>query len=550
MSASASGGAARRAAWLRREIRRHDRLYYEQARPEISDAEYDALIRKLRHLEERYPMLATPTSPTQRPGGRHITAFAPVVHRAAMLSLESVTEPDEVSAWERRVIDALGKAPRGWMCEPKVDGVGVALVYDRGRLVRGATRGDGAVGEDVTANLRMLPAVPATLQGRLSRAAEVEVRGEVFMPRAAFGRLNRALEARGAPTFANPRNAAAGSLRQKNPAITAQRSLDLFVHHVSYVRGAALSTQREALAALAEAGFRVNPRNRRVADDAAVLRYAAQLAGQRERLPYEADGVVVKVDDIAEQERLGSTSHHPRWAIALKFAARQATTVVRAIDVLVGKTGTLTPVATLAPVAVGGVTIRRASLHNEDEIRRKDIRVGDNLIAAIAASKDRGLARLLNALGIRFVGAHVAHLLADRFGRLERLIRADAGQLATAAGIGPTIAESVAKFFSDGANREVCRRLLAAGVRSTQRKTPHGAGSLAGKTFVLTGTLHGLTRDEAAERIRDRGGRVMNDVSRATDYVVVGAQPGTKVARARALGVPMLGEDAFGALVS
>jgi DNA ligase (NAD+) len=661
--------AARRAAWLRREIRRHDRLYYEQARPEISDAEYDAIKRELETLEARHPELATPTSPTRRPGGRRAAAFAPVVHRAAMLSLESVTEPEEVRAWERRVREALGRAPGGFICEPKIDGVGVALVYEHGRFVRGATRGDGAVGEDVTDNLRTLAAVPAALRGRLARAAEIEVRGEVFMPRAAFARLNRGLEARGEPAFANPRNAAAGSLRQKDPAVTARRPLDFFAYHVSHLRGAELASQWQALTALAEAGFRVNPRNRRVTATAAVLRHCADLARRREALAYEADGVVVKVDRVAEQERLGSTSHHPRWAIALKFAARQATTVVRAIEVQVGKTGALTPVAQLDPVALGGVTIRRASLHNEDEIRRKDIRVGDtvlleragdvipyvvhvirarrprgtrpfrfprrcpacggltlrpegeaywrcvnsacpaqlrerlrhfgsraamdiehlgestiaalverglvrdfadlyrlraaevrrlpgfgaraaaNLVTAIAASRDRGLTRLLHALGIRLVGAHVARLLAGRFRSLDRLARLDASALAGVRGIGPTIAESVAKFFAERANRDVCRRLVAAGVRATERPAAGRPGPLAGKTFVLTGALGATTREEAAERIRRRGGHVSEGVSRRTDYVVVGAEPGAKLGRARALGVPTLGEDAFLALV-
>ena len=661
--------AARRAARLRREIGRHDRLYYEQARPVISDAEYDALKRELRDLEARYPVLATPTSPTRRPGGRRVPTFASVAHKVTMLSLESVTEPEEVRAWERRVRVTLGHAPNGFLCEPKVDGVGVALLYERGRLVRGATRGDGAVGENVTANLRTLSAVPAALGGLLARAREVEVRGEVFMPRAAFARLNRALEERGEPAFANPRNAAAGSLRQKDPAITARRPLDFFAYHVSHVRGAELPTQRRALAALAEAGFRINPRNRHVADGAAVLCYCAALARTREDLPYEADGAVVKVDRAAEQERLGSTTHHPRWAIALKFAAHQATTVVRAIEVQVGKTGVLTPVARLDPVAVGGVTIRRASLHNEDEIRRKDIRVGDtvlleragdvipyvvqviqarrprgtrsfrfprrctacggltlrpegeaywrcvnsacpaqlrerlrhfgsraamdiehlgeatiaalvdrrlvrdfadlyrlstaevgrlpgfgaraaaNLISAIDASKVRGLARLLHALGIRLVGAHMARLLAGHFHSLDRLARAGAGQLASVRGIGPTIADWVAKFFAESTTRDVCRRLAAAGVRVTERGARAERGLLADKTFVLTGTLHALTRESAAEQIRRRGGRVTNSVSGKTDYVVIGSEPGAKLARARALGVSTLDEEAFLALV-
>ena len=663
--AASRAAAARRVARLRREIRRHDRLYYEQARPEISDAAYDRLTQELIELETRHPELATATSPTRRPGGRRSVAFAPVHHKVAMLSLESVTATDALLAWERRVRTGLGHAPRAWVCEPKVDGVGVALVYERGRFVRGATRGDGAVGEDVTANLRTFASVPSTLQGGLGRAAEVEVRGEVFMPRTAFARLNRALDARGEAPFANPRNAAAGSLRQKDPAVTARRPLDLFAYQVSHVRGAELRSQWQALGALAAAGFRVNPRNRRRTSVASVLRSCADLARVRDRLPYEADGIVVKVDAAAEQARLGSTGHHPRWAIALKFAARQATTVVRGIEVQVGKTGVLTPVAHLDPVQVGGVTIGRASLHNEDEIRRKDIRVGDtvlleragdvipyvvevvrpkrpaharpfrfpgrcpacggltlrpeseaywrcvnsacpaqlrerlrhfasrgamdiehlgtatiaalvarrlardvadlyrlradqlrglagfgaraaeNLIGAIAASKARGLARVLHALGIRLVGAHVAALLAERFGRLEAVLHADAAELAAIRGVGPAIAESVAKFFAEPANRDVCRRLIAAGVSVTHRPAPHARGPLAGKTFVLTGALRALTRDQAEARIAERGGRVAGSVGRETDYIVVGAAPGAKLARARALGVPTLDERAL-----
>jgi DNA ligase (NAD+) len=660
---------ARRAARLRREIRRHDRLYYEQARPEISDAEYDLLTRELVALEARHPALVTPTSPTRRPGGHATSTFAPVTHKAAMLSLESITDPDEVRAWEERVARVLGGAPGHWVCEPKIDGLGVALLYERGRFVRGATRGDGRVGEDVSANLRTLRAVPPTLKGHLARAAEVEVRGEVFLPRAAFARLNRALETRGEPAFANPRNAAAGSLRQKDPAVTARRPLELFAYHVSYVRGVALPTQTKALAGLRAAGFRVNPRNRRVTSRTAVRRYCDDLARARDRLPYEADGAVVKVDAVAQQRRLGSTSHHPRWAIALKFAARRATTVVRAIEVQVGKTGALTPVAHLEPVLVGGVTIRRASLHNEEEIRRKDIRIGDtvlleragdvipyvvrvirarrppgarsfrfprrcpacggltqrpegeahwrcvnsacpaqlkerlrhfasraamdiehlgevtidalvergfvrdfadlyrlrraqvttlpgfgeraaeNVVAAIAASTTRGLGPLLHGLGIRLVGAHVARVLADRFRRLDRIAAADAAELARAPGIGPAIAESVATFFAERANRDVCRRLAAAGMSVAERAPAVASGPLARKTFVLTGTLRTLTREAAADLIRARGGRVTDSVSRRTGYVVVGTEPGAKLARARALGVPTLGEEAFLALV-
>jgi DNA ligase (NAD+) len=372
--------AARRIAALRRELRRHDRLYYVEARPEISDAEYDALVRELRELERRHPELVTPDSPTQRVSGEAARVFQPVEHRVAMLSLESVTTPDDVRAWGVRVRRALSDQSVTYVCEPKIDGLGVALLYRRGRLVRGATRGDGRIGEDVTANLRTIRSVPASLRGPLANLEELELRGEVFMARAAFARLNRALEERGEPTFANPRNAAAGAVRQKDPAITARRPLAFIPYHLSYARGPSPASYSRVLEALRAAGFRTSPRSTRSRDIEAVLAYCERLARERDRLEYEADGVVIKVDALEQQQRLGATSHHPRWAIALKFAARQATTVVRAIEVQVGKTGVLTPVARLDPVGVGGVVIQSVSLHNEDEIRRKDVRVGDTIL--------------------------------------------------------------------------------------------------------------------------------------------------------------------------
>jgi DNA ligase (NAD+) len=661
--------AGRRVARLRAEIARHDRLYYERARPEISDAEYDALVRELRRLEARFPDLVEPASPTQRVGGAPAGPFARVTHRVAMLSLESVTDADEVRAFEARVRRALRGAAPSWVTEPKVDGLGVALLYRRGRLVRGATRGDGRVGEDVTGNLRTIASIPGRLRGPLGDLAELEVRGEVFMPRAAFAKLNRALAERGAATFANPRNAAAGSVRQKSPAVTAQRPLDMFAYHVSYAPGLAVKSQWDALAAMAAAGFRVNPRNRRFRDIRAALAYAGRLQAGRDRLEYEADGVVVKVDELAHQDRLGATGHHPRWAVALKFTARQATTAIRAIDVQVGKSGILTPVARLEPVEVGGVVIRNVSLHNEDEIRRKDIRAGDtvlieragdvipyvvqvvasrrprgtrpfrfprrcpacgaralrppgeaywrcpgsacpaqlrerlrhfasrramniehlgeatiaelverglvrdfadlyrltarqverlegfgrrsadNLIRAIDGSRERGLARVLNGLGIRLVGEHVARLLAARHGSLARLAATPRARLAAIRGVGPVIAESVARFFADTGNRRMLRRLAAAGVRLTEPRSAPAGRRLAGKAFVLTGTLTGVTRDEAVELLERLGARVGGSVSRRTDYLVVGERPGAKLGAARRLGVPTLDERAFLALV-
>jgi DNA ligase (NAD+) len=660
--------AARRVAQLRRLIRHHDRLYYERARPEIADAEYDALVRELRALEARFPTLVVEDSPTRRVAGAAAPAFRPVAHRVAMLSLDSVTAPEAIGEFERRLGRALPGVHPTYVCEPKVDGLGVALLYRHGRFVRGATRGDGRTGEDVTANLRTIQRIPAVLRGRLARLPEVEVRGEAFMPRRAFAGLNRALEAAGEPTFANPRNAAAGAVRQKDPAVTARRPLAVVFYQVSYPEVLPFRTHWATLAALAAAGLPSNPRNRRCRDLAAVRRYADEIARERDRLPYEADGVVVKVDALDAQRRVGATGHHPRWAVAFKFAARQATTRVEAIVVQVGRTGALTPVAHLKAVEVGGVVIRRASLHNEDEIRRKDIRVGDtvlleragdviptvvqvvrakrprgarhfrfphrcpvcggtaerlageavrrcvratcpaqvkarlrhfgsrramdithlgpavidalverglvrdfadlyqltparlaslprfgarsarNLIDAIAASRERGLARLLNGLGIRMVGAEVARRLAERLGSLDRLV-AGSAEVAGLPGVGPRIAGSVARFFGDAGNRRVCRRLQAAGVRVVERTVRPTAGRLSGQTFVLTGTLSGLTREQARRLIEARGGRVADTVSRRTDVVVVGAEPGQKLDAARRLGVRTVDERGFRRLV-
>jgi DNA ligase (NAD+) len=663
-AATSPAAARRRIERLRREIHRHDRLYYERARPEISDAEYDALVREVRQLEARYPDLAGATSPTARVAGRAAPAFRPVEHKGPMLSLDSVTRVADVRAFEARVVRRLGGTRLAWVCEPKVDGLGVALLYERGRLVRGATRGDGRIGEDVTANLATIAAVPRRLSGPLGRLAEVEVRGEVYMPRAAFARLNRDLLARGEATFANPRNAAAGAVRQKDPTVTASRPLEMFAYHVSWAPGVALDSQSDALARLRAAGFRVNPRNRRTGTIDDALAFAERLREERDALAYEADGVVVKLDDLGQQEQLGSTGHHPRWAIAVKFPARQATSVVRAIDVQVGKAGTLTPVARLEPVEIGGVVVRNVTLHNEDEIRRKDIRIGDrvlveragdvipyvvevarpgrprhapfhfparcpacggrteraagsahwrcvgtrchaqlaerlrhfasrramdiehlgpetiaaliergmvrdvadlygltveqvatlpgfartsaeSLIAAINASRRRGLVRLLTGLGIRLVGEHAARVLGKRFGTLERLASARVDAMAATPGLGREIAASVARFFADAANRRVLARLARAGVSTREPARHRASGPLAGKTFALTGALRDLRRGAARDAIERSGGRVTDAVSTKTDYLIVGERPGAKLAAARRLQVKTLDEPAF-----
>ncbi|PYN93024.1 MAG: DNA ligase (NAD(+)) LigA, partial [Candidatus Rokuibacteriota bacterium] len=557
-----SADAAQRITELREQIHHHDYLYYVEARPEVSDAEYDALVRELRELEARFPELVTADSPTQRVAGAPTDLFKPVQHRTAMLSLDNATTPDDLREFAARLARALPGERITYVCEPKIDGLGVAVLYQHGRFVRGATRGDGRVGEDITPNLRTIRSLPMVLREPLAPAAEVEVRGEVYMPRAEFATLNRALEDAGEASFANPRNAAAGSLRQKDPAVTTRRPLDVFLYHVSHADGLRLTSHWETLGALRAAGFRTNPRSERAESLDAVIAYCARLEQERDDLGYDADGVVVKVDSLEHQRRLGTTAHHPRWAIAFKFRARQATTVVKVIDVNVGKTGALTPVAQLEPVELAGVVIRNVSLHNEDEVRKKDVRVGDtvlieragdvipyvvqviaskrpegaepfqfpdrcpacggiafrppgeaywrcmntacpaqlkerlrhfgsrramdieglgeaateqlvdrglvkdfadlyrlavdqvaelerfaeksaaNLVDAIVRSRERGLARLLNALGIRLVGERGAQLLTRRFRSMDRIVRATATGLGEVHGIGPEIAQS------------------------------------------------------------------------------------------------------------
>jgi DNA ligase (NAD+) len=655
--------AAQRLTELREQIHHHDFRYYVENAPEVSDAEYDALVRELRELEARFPDLVTPDSPTQRVAGAAVDAFRPVAHRAAMLSLDNATSAPDLQEFEARLLRAVPGARPRYVCEPKIDGLGIALLYERGRLVRGATRGDGRVGEDVTSNLRTIKSVPLGLRGPLAAVEELEVRGEVFMPRTRFAELNRALEDAGEGTFANPRNAAAGAVRQKDPSITRARPLDIFVYHLSHVSGMTFATHGEALDALRAAGFKVNPRTRSVASMAEAVEYCQHLEGERDALDYDADGVVIKVDSLELQRRLGSTSHHPRWASAFKFAARQATTRVEAIEVQIGKTGALTPVAKLAPVELAGVVIRNVSLHNEDEVRRKDVRVGDtvlieragdvipyvvqvvaarrppdavpftfpdhcpacggvafrpegeaywrctntacpaqlkerlrhfgsrramdieglgeaaveqlverklvgdfaalyrltaeqlaelerfaeksadNLVRNLEASKQRGLSRLLNALGIRLVGERVAGVLARRFGSLDRIAAASREELAGIHGVGPAIAESVRKFFDEPSNLRVKDELAAAGVVTTEAGVDIDAPTpLAGKSFVLTGTLPTLSREVARERIERLGGRVTGSVSRKTSYVVVGETPGSKADDARRLGVATLDE--------
>ena len=659
---------ADRAEKLRSLLHHHSYCYYILDRPKISDAEYDRLLNELKELEAAHPELITPDSPTQRVGGAVAGGFASVQHRVPMLSLDNAYNADEVQEFEARLQRALPGETFAYVCEPKVDGLGVALLYEKGRLVRGATRGDGRLGEDITQNLKTVRTIPLRLRSRLANLDLLEVRGEVFMGREAFEQLNRTLEAEGEEPFANPRNAAAGSLRQKDSGITAKRPLDICIYAVSDAEPNPFTTHWKALRALAEAGFKVNPRSRHCPDIEAVIAACAVLERDRANLGYDADGVVIKVDSLGQQRRLGSTTHHPRWSVAYKFPAQQATTVVRKILVNVGRTGALTPSALLDPVEIAGATISRATLHNADEIERLDVREGDtvvleragdviphilqvvterrppdakpfvfpamcpecgsaafrpegevvsrctnaacpaklkegllhygsrramdiehlgeavveqlvdrglvrnfaelyglrveqlaelerlaeksatNLHTAIQASKPRGLTRLLFALGIRYVGENVARILAAEFGRMDKLSQATEEQLAAVHAIGPQIAASVALFFQQPENRRLITALQEAGVK-LEEESAAGPKPLLGKVFVLTGGLKKMSRDEAKTAIQRLGGRLASSVSKKTDYVVVGKDPGSKFEDARRLGITTLAEAEFTALL-
>jgi DNA ligase (NAD+) len=622
--------------------------------PDISDAEYDELLRELAGLEEDFPDLRTADSPTQLVGAPPSAAFAPVRHRVPMLSLDNAFDPEELAAWGRRAERLVGEVA-AYVCELKIDGVAVSLQYERGRLVRAATRGDGRVGDDITPNVRTIAGVP----GRLALddpPATFEVRGEIFFPTAAFEALNRQMADEGRQVFANPRNAASGALRQKDPRVTAARPLSLLCHSFGLAEGLRFGAHSEFLAYCRRAGLPVAEQTAVVASLAEVEAFVARWAEHRHDLDYEIDGVVVKVDRTGQQEELGHTSHAPRWAIAFKYPPEERTTLLNDIMVSIGRTGAATPFAVLEPVKVAGSTISLATLHNEDEVARRDVRPGDtvfvrkagdvipevvgpvltkrpkrarrwrmpracpecgtplrrpegeavtrcpnttgcpaqrwgtlvhfaargamdiehlgerpadiyrltaddlaalpgfkdksiaNLLDAIEASKRRPLERLLFGLSIRHVGGRAAVLLANRLKSLGTIAAADEAELATVDGIGPTIAASVAAWFADPRNRDLVARLEAAGVNTVA----DGAGQaadvpqvLAGRSLVLTGGLEGFSREEATRAVEARGGRVASSVSKKTDYVVVGSDPGAKAARAAELGVATLDEAGF-----
>ncbi len=665
----------KKVATLREEIRFHNNLYHVLDAPEIPDIEYDRLMRELQALETKNPQLITLDSPTQRVGAEPIAAFGTVEHRLPMLSLNNVFSEQEFVDFHRRVTARLelpGDADVAYMAEPKFDGAAVSLQFENGKLVRGATRGDGTRGEDITHNVRTIEAVPLRLLGK-GYPSMLEVRGEVFMPRAGFAKLNDRAREKGEKTFVNPRNAAAGSLRQLDPRLTAERPLDFYVYSVGSVEGGSLADRHsEILDQLQEWGLKVCPERRLVSGVDGCMEYYSDIGGRRDSLDYDIDGVVYKVDRLDYQRELGFISRAPRWAIAYKFPAQEEMTLVENIEFQVGRTGAVTPVARLKPIFVGGVTVSNATLHNMDELHRKDVRVGDtvivrragdvipevvqiipgkrpkgthpveipgkcpvcgshvvriegeavarctgglscaaqrseslkhfvsrkaldidglgsklieqlvstgriktpddiyklsatdvaamdrmadksadNLIAAIAKSKQTTLSRFLYGLGIREVGDATATSLAAYYGKLASIMEAAVEDLQDVPDVGPIVASRIQAFFAEEQNRRVIRELISDGVvwQEMEPQRTDKSGPLAGKIFVLTGTMKSMTREELKAKIQALGGKVTGSVSRKTDFVVYGDKAGSKLTKAQNLGIAVIDEDGVNKLL-
>ncbi len=660
---------------LREQIRKHEHLYYVLDEPEISDAEFDRLMERLKKLEAEHPDLATPDSPTQRVGGAPRDGFQSVRHTRPMMSLDNAFSFEALGEFDRRVKELAGRDRVDYVVEHKFDGLSIALIYEDGVLVRGVTRGDGTTGEDVTPNVRTIRSIPlkvdAAILKKLGMSVNFEVRGEIIMPRKAFEELNRQQEEQGGKRYVNARNTAAGAVRVLDPAITASRKLDFYGYYLfaAPAKGTQppFRRQSETLAALAKLGFRICAEYKVCPKLDDVLKFCDAWDAKREKLPYEIDGIVIKVDEFAMQQELGFTSKAPRWAIAFKWPARQETTVVNDIRVQVGRTGALTPVAVLEPVVVGGVTVSSSTLHNMDEIERLGLRIGDtvlierageviphivrvvkpgknrrefkmpekcpecgsrihkapdevayrcvnascparrkesilhfagrhamnidglgdkivdqlvdkgmvkdvadlyglkleplaalermgeksaqNLLNEMAASKNNGLARLIYALGMRFVGERTGQLLAAHFGDIDALAHASEEQLTEVTEVGPKVAASIAEFFSEKANQELIKKLRKAGLKLTEERKKLAENRLHGRTFVFTGALANRSREAAGELATQYGGKVIGSVSKNTDYVVVGADPGSKYDKAKSLGVTILDEKAFEKLI-
>ena len=662
--------AAKRIHELRTVIEYHNRRYYQQDAPEISDAEYDRLMRELQDLEAMYPDDDLVSSPTQRVGADPLSKFSPFSHPQAMLSLANAFSSQEILDFDSRIRRLAKQDQIDYVAEPKLDGLAVNLIYEDGLFQRGATRGDGFTGEDVTQNLKTISSMPLRIKQKGSRSVPefIEVRGEVYIEKKPFAKLNRRREEDGEDPFANPRNAAAGSLRQLDPKVTARRPLNIFLYGIGTVRGIRFSSHWEILKTLADWGFPVNPLISQAQDISACIDYFEQIHSIRPGLPYEIDGVVIKVNNLSVQESLGNVSRSPRWALACKFPPEQATTIIREIVVQVGRTGTLTPVAIMEPVSVGGVMVSRATLHNEDEIIKKDIRLGDTvviqragdvipeiikiveskrngqekffrmpshcpqcgseivrvegeaahrcvnlscpaqikehirhfasrgamdieglgekvsaqlfdarlihdpadlyfltkeqllgldrqarkssekLLEAIARSKTPPLDKFIFALGIRHVGEQTAKILARHFSSLENLMKANTDDLTTLNEIGPEIAQSIVEFFSENKNRKVMEKFHLAGVSPLAQDTVTDT-TLKGKSFVFTGSLESMGRNEAKALVESRGGVVQSSVTGKTSYVVAGSEPGSKLDKARRQGISVISEKDFFKLI-
>lgn len=670
MSGPDSSDAARKIDDLRRQIRRHDHLYFVENAPEISDEQYDALVRELRALETAHPELITPDSPTQRVGERPLEGFTHVRHAVPMLSIDNTYSAADLREFDTRVRKGLGDEPYTYVVDPKIDGVAVTLRYENGTFAQGATRGDGTIGDDVTQNLRTIRSVPLRLDGE-DWPRVLEVRGEVYWPRRDFNATNRRRLEAGEEAFKNPRNATAGTLKQLDPRTVGRRGLAFQCHGFGRIEPFPPDTATHTMlfARLRDWGIPTSPHARRCADIDAVIRFVEEWDTLRHELDYDTDGLVVKIDDLAQRRRLGSTSKAPRWCMAYKYAAEQAQSRLRSVDFQVGKLGTITPVANLEPVQLAGTTVKRASLHNFDQVRRLDLHLGDfvtvekageiipqvvgvdasrrapgatpvtpprtcpecdgavvqdeggvylrcinpacpaqvverlrfycgrnqmdiegagaklvellvgegflhtyadlyrlhqrrdelarlerlgpksvdNLLASIERSKQKPLARVVAALNIRHVGTNTAELLAAHFGTLDALAAADEAALQEVEGIGPEVAASLREWLASAAGRRTIADLKSVGVNLTQPRArpPAGAGAIAGKTFVVTGTLARHSRSEIENLIKQHGGKATGSVSKKTDYVIAGQCPGSKLQKARSLGVPVLSEGEF-----